>query len=299
MIPAKTERSDELYRDLDLWPMSDVVTTIIAAQQGALQAAKAAAPAFSAAIEALAEKLRAGGRMAYAGAGSSGVIAQLDALELPGTFGIDPHRVPVILAGGPEALLTLPGEAEDDAAAGEQAVDELGLGSPDAIVAVAASGTTPFTLGALRRARARGALTVGIACVAEAPLLTESDHAILIETPPEVVAGSTRMAAGTAQKCALNVLSTGIAVRLGHVYAGLMVNMIPDNLKLKRRAVGIVALAAGVDAATAERALGEADGSLKTAVMLCLARIDADEARVRLASSAGDIRAALARGPMV
>ncbi len=150
-----------------------------------------------------------------------------------------------------------------------------------------------------RRARARGALTVGIACVAEAPLLTESDHAILIETPPEVVAGSTRMAAGTAQKCALNVLSTGIAVRLGHVYAGLMVNMIPDNLKLKRRAVGIVALAAGVDAATAERALGEADGSLKTAVMLCLARIDADEARVRLASSAGDIRAALARGPMV
>src|ERR1700738_1592554 len=137
------------------WPMCDVVTTIIAAQQGALQAAKAAAPAFSAAIEALAEKLRAGGRMAYAGAGSSGVIAQLDALELPGTFGIDPHRVPVILAGGPEALLTLPSEAEDDAAAGEQAVDELGLGSPDAIVAMAASGTTPVPLGARRPSTGR------------------------------------------------------------------------------------------------------------------------------------------------
>ena len=294
MAQAKTERFDHQYRGLDLWPTVEVVSAIAAVQQQALRAVEPAAPALAAAIEDLAGKLKAGGRMAYAGAGSSGLIAQMDALEMPGTFGIGLDRVPVILAGGSGSLLALQGGAEDDIAAAEAAVDQHGLGPKDGLIAVAASGTTPFTLAALRRARARGAVTVGVACAAGSPLLAESHHPILIETPPEVIAGSTRMGAGTAQKCALNILSTGVAVRLGHAYAGLMVNMSPDNAKLKVRAVGIVAEAAGVDSARAEQALDEAGWSVKTAVMLCVARLNADGARARLAESGGDIRAALA-----
>ena len=294
MAQAKTERFDHQYRGLDLWPTVELVSAIAAVQQQALRAIEPAAPALAAAIEDLAGKLKAGGRMAYAGAGSSGLIAQMDALEMPGTFGIGLDRVPVILAGGPASLLALQGGAEDDIAAAETAVDEHGLGPKDGLIAVAASGTTPFTLAALRRARARGAVTVGVACAAGAPLLRDSDHPILIETPPEVIAGSTRMGAGTAQKCALNILSTGVAVRLGHAYAGLMVNMSPDNAKLRVRAIGIVAEAAGVDSARAEQALDEAGWSVKTAVMLCVARLGADAARARLAASGGDIRTALA-----
>ena len=295
MTPATTERSDDLYRDWDLWPIGDQVAAILAAQLQALRAVEPARAALAGAIEALADRLRGGGRMVYAGAGTSGMIAQMDALELPGTFGIPCDRLPVILAGGPDSLRQLAGNVEDDAAAAEAAVDDLAIGPPDGLIAIAASGTTPFTLAALRRARARGAVTVGIACVAGAPLLDESRHPILIETPPEVVAGSTRMGAGTAQKCALNILSTGVATRLGHAYAGLMVNMSADNAKLRQRAAGIVARAVDVDLARAERALEEAGGSIKVAVTQSLAGIGADEARARLAESRGDIRAALAQ----
>ena len=296
MTLATTERSDDLYGSLDLWPTGDLVAAILSVQQQALRALEPARPALAAAIEALAGVMRAGGRMAYAGAGTSGLVAHMDALELPGTFGVGRDRVPVILAGGAEALRTMAGGAEDDAGAAEAAVDALGLGAGDGLVAVAASGSTPFTLAALRRAKARGAVTVGIACVAGAPLLGQSHHPILIETPSEVVAGSTRMGAGTAQKCALNILSTGVATRLGHAYAGLMVNMSADNSKLRRRAAGIVARAAGIDLDEAERALAEAGGSIKVAVTQCVAGVGPDEARARLARSGGDIRAALAPG---
>ncbi len=294
MALATTEKADGRYRGLDLWPTDDVVSAVISVQQEALKAVATSGPAFSPAIEVLAGKLKAGGRMAYVGAGSSGMIAQMDALEMPGTFGIGSEKVPVILAGGPAALLSLAGSTEDDSDAGAAAVDELGLGPADALIAITASGSTPFTLAALRRAKARGVATVAIACAAGAPVLTECDYPILIETPPEVVAGSTRMGAGTAQKCALNILSTGVAIRLGHAFAGLMVNMKPDNAKLRHRAAAIVAEAADVSLAAAEEALEAADWSVKTAVMICLGRLDAEEARVQLARSGGDIRAALA-----
>ena len=293
MTLSKTERPEAAYDDLDLWSTVAVVGGIVSVQREALNAVAASASSFAEAIEALSAVLRAGGRMAYAGAGSSGMIAQLDRLELPGTFGIGLDRLPIILAGGPESLLSLPGEAEDDTVAAEDAVDECGLGPGDAFVGVSASGSTPFTVAALRRARQRGCITVGLACVPKAPLLTESQHAIVVETPPEIVAGSTRMAAGTAQKCALNILSTGVALRLGHVYRGLMVNMSPDNAKLKQRAVAIVARAAAVDPDRAVSALAEADWSIKTAVTLCAGGITAAEARVRLDRSRGDIREAL------
>ena len=293
MTLSKTEATEAVYDDLDLWSTVAVVGAIVSVQREALNAVAAAASQFAEAIEALGRILQAGGRMAYAGAGSSGMIAQLDRLELPGTFGIGLDRLPVILAGGPESLLALAGDAEDDTTSAEVAVDGCGLGPGDALVAISASGSTPFTVAALRRANARGCVTVGLACVPGAPLLTESQHPIVVETPPEIVAGSTRMAAGTAQKCALNILSTGVALRLGHAYRGLMVNMSPDNAKLKQRAVTIVARAAGVDADRAAAALAEAEWSIKTAVTLCAAGVGAGEARARLERSAGDIRKAL------
>ena len=295
MTATTTECADDRYGGLDLWSTSDQVAAILSVQQHALAAVEPARSALAAAIVGLADRLRSGGRMAYLGAGTSGVIAQMDALELPGTFGIGPDRLPVILAGGLQSLVAPAGGSEDDAGAAEAAVDDFDIGPADGLIAVAASGCTPFTVAGLRRAAARGAMTVGIACVPATPLLAASHHPILIETPPEVVAGSTRMGAGTAQKCALNILSTGVAIRLGHAYAGLMVNMTPDNGKLRQRAACIVAKAAGVDPIEAELALAQAGGSVKTAVTLCLAGGDVDAARARLRRSGGDIRAAVAQ----
>lgn len=297
MPTASTERHDERHASLDLWPMPALVTRIVDAQREALRAIEPRAETLAVAVEALAAVLRAGGRMAFAGAGSSGLLVQLEALELPGTFGIPPDRVPVVLAGGDAALRAMPGGAEDDTAAAEAAVDALQLGLGDALVATAASGSTPFTVAALGRARQRGAVTVGIACVAASPLLAGCDHAILVETPPEIIAGSTRMSAGTAQKCVLNILSTGVAVRLGHAYRGLMVNMHPDNAKLRTRAVAIVAQAAGIGPDQALQHLHETAWSIKTAILAGAAALPAESARKLLATSGDDIRAALAGRP--
>lgn len=293
MTAATTERTDTAYDDLDLWSAGALVDAMTASQRDAVAAVAGAAPAMADAIADLASVLRAGGRLAYAGAGSSGLIAQLDRLELPGTFGIPLDRMPLILAGGSDSLQRLAGGAEDDVAAGARAVATDGIGRGDALIALSAGGSTPFTVAVARVAAERGAVTVGIACVADSPLLAACRHPIAIPTPPEVLAGSTRLAAGAAQKCALNILSTGVALKLGHAYRGLMVNMVPDNAKLKRRAVAIVARAADLPPGRAEAALVEADWSIKTAVTLAGAGIGAGEARERLARAGGDIRAAL------
>lgn len=293
MLLATTEIADPRYADVDLWPTAAVVSAIVASQAQGLAAVEQAAPVLAAAIERLADLLAAGGRMAYAGAGSSGAAARMDAMELPGTFGLVPETVPVLLAGELGAELTLDSSREDDEAEAEAGVDRLALGPGDALVAVAASGTTPFTLAALRRANRRGALTVGMACAAGTPLLDEAALPIHLATPPEVVAGSTRLSAGTAQKCALNALSTGVAVRLGHVYAGRMVNLAPENAKLKARAAGIVAALGHVDAERAGDLLDRA-GSIKAAIVMGAAGIDAAEATERLARHRGDLRRTLA-----
>jgi N-acetylmuramic acid 6-phosphate etherase len=295
MPHTNTETSDRRFETLDTWSAAAIVGGAVEMQVGALRAIAPATEALAAAIEAMAAVLAGGGRMIYCGAGSSGLIAQLDAIELPGTFGIDLDRVPVILAGGTAALQEIPSGAEDDREAAAAAVDRLGVGPEDGFVAVAASGRTPFTVAALDRARDRGAVTVGIACVRETPLLEASHHAVLLETPPEILAGSTRMGAGTAQKCALNILSTGVGVRLGHAYAGLMVNMRPENAKLRERAVAIVGKAAAVDATRAARALAESGWSIKTAIVACAAGVDPAMARVRLEETGGHIGPALNR----
>ncbi len=293
MATPTTEQADPRYRAIDTWTSGAVVEAIVGVQRDALEGVARAAESLGSAADALAARLRGGGRMAYAGAGSSGLLAQLDALELPGTYGIALGSVPVLLAGGDAALLEIPPGVEDDAEAGAAGVDRLALGRGDALVALSASGRTPYALGALRQARRRGALTVAIACNGSTPLLEEADHSICLVTPAEVIAGSTRMAAGTAQKCALNALSTLLGIRLGHGYAGLMVNMRPDNAKLRRRAVAIVAEAAHVDTGRAAAALARV-GDIKCAVLLCAGIEDVEAARDRLRRSGGDLRVALA-----
>lgn len=290
-----TEATAESYRGIDLWPSAQILSAIVAAQGAAVAAVEAAVPVLALAGEAIAERMARGGRLIYAGAGSSGLMAQVDALELPGTYGISADRVPVLLAGGDAALLEIPSEAEDDGDAATAAVVGLAVGPLDTLIALSASGRTPYAVAALLAAKARGALTIGVACNGQTPLLDAADYPVLLATPPEVVAGSTRMNAGTAQKCALNMLSTLIGVRLGHVYDGLMVNLQADNLKLKGRAVRIVAQACAMDEARAGDLLARAEGEIKTAIVLNgLAKGTPAEARARLAQHAGDIRAALA-----
>lgn len=296
MRPAATEHVAE-YHDLDIRPTSAVLAAIAGTQRQAVAAVEAAIPSIAIAADVLAARVRAGGRLVYAGAGSSGFLAHGDASELPGTFGLDPGQVRTLVAGRREGVLTLDQADEDDAEQAQADVDALAIESRDTLVGISASGRTPYTVAALDRAGTRGALTIGIACDRDAPLLLAADHPILLDTPPEVIAGSTRLAAGTAQKIALNMLSTVLGLRLGHGYQGLMVNLQADNLKLRRRAVAIVAQAAGVPEEQAAAALAQGRrrqgfGSVKPAILICQGA-SPDEAQALLTSSQGDVRQAL------
>lgn len=294
MSGPRTEEASDLYRDIDTLSGVDVLSLIAATQREAIDAVANAVPELAGAAEAIASGMRRGGRLVYAGAGSSGLLAQVDALELPGTYGIDPEQIVVLLAGGREAMFDIPSKAEDDGDMAAQEVAALGLASADCLVGISASGSTPYVVSALHCARHAGALTVGIASNPNTPLLQNADHPVLLATPPEVIAGSTRMNAGTAQKCALNMLSTLIAIRLGHTFRGLMVNMRADNEKLRRRAVAVVAGAADVDAAAAREALNRAHGSVKPAILLAAGAKSLEEAEAFLKSRGGDVRDALA-----
>jgi N-acetylmuramic acid 6-phosphate etherase len=258
----------------------------------AVAAVRAALPHITAATEAAAERLTNSGRLIYAGAGTSGRVAVQDGTELGPTFNWPPERLLYVLAGGGDAILNSVEGAEDDAVEGAQQMDDANVGADDVVIGVAASGRTPFTLALIQRARERGALTIGLAGNAGSPLLHASEFPILIETGSEVLAGSTRMKAGTAQKAALNLISTGLMIRLGRVYKGLMVDMQTSNIKLKARAARMVAQLAGCDANAAETALGQSGGSIKLAVLLALGKTH-DEAAAMLASSGGNLRKAL------
>jgi len=289
----RTEETSERYRGIDTWPAAEILAAIVAAQREAIDAVGSAIPALARAGEAASERIRDGGRLIYAGAGSSGLLAQVDALELPGTYGLAPEKVQVLLAGGRDALFAIPSEAEDDAGEAEAAVHAVGASAADVLVAVSASGRTPYAVAALKRANACGTLTIAIASNPATPLLELADHPVLLATPPEVIAGSTRMNAGTAQKCALNMLSTLIGMRLGHGFDGLMVNVQADNDKLRRRAVGIVVHAARVSEARATEAIGAAGNEIKPAILLCAGAEGIETARDILASHGGDVRASL------
>ncbi|HVS03343.1 MAG TPA: N-acetylmuramic acid 6-phosphate etherase [Thermoanaerobaculia bacterium] len=279
-------------RDLDRLPPREVVARILEQDAMVAGAVAACADQLGRAVEGVASRLRRGGRLFYVGAGTSGRLAVLDAAEVPATYGTPSELVQVILAGGERAFLGAVEGAEDDAAAGAAAVRQRARAA-DAVVGVAASGTTPFTVAALAAGRELGCLTVAVTAVPSSPLARRAEIAITPETGPEVVMGSTRMKAGTAQKMVLNALSTGVMVVLGRVYSNLMVEMPASNEKLRRRAARMVELAAGVGEEAARRALDAADGEVKRAVAMLRLGLDAAGAGERLARHDGDLRAAL------
>lgn len=260
-----TEGIDPRYAGFDGWTMERRVQALVEANERAVAAASRAVPDLTRAAAGIAERLVLGGRLVYAGAGTSGRLSLQDAAELPPTF--DFTRTEVLLAGGAAAGRTATEGAEDEADAAIAAVDAADVGPVDALVGLAASGRTPFTIAAVRRARERGAFTVGIANNAATPLLDAAEVGVLLDTGPEVVAGSTRMVAGTAQKIALNALSTAPMADLGALHGNLMVAMRPTNAKLRRRAVEIVAAATGTALDGAERALSVCDGDIRTAIV--------------------------------
>lgn len=294
MGTTPTERTHVSAKGFDLRRPYDALDILATAQMGAAWSVRSALDAIARAAEAAAETIATGGRLAYAAAGSSALMAMADALELPGTYGIPRERLKILIAGGLAALTDLAGAPEDDELQAARDVAEAGLKAGDCLIAVSASGTTPYALAAASTARSRGAVVIGIANNPGSRLLEIADIAICLPTPPEVIAGSTRMGAGTAQKIALNMLSTMMATRLGHVHDGFMVNVKADNLKLRERARRIVMAVGGCDAEDAGLWLDRAGGSVKTAILLAAGAENAEIAESLLERAQSRLRPALA-----
>jgi N-acetylmuramic acid 6-phosphate etherase len=273
--------------------LSLFAAAMLASYRRAIESVAAASDDIRAAALRLAVTWRAGGRLIYVGAGSSGLAAAADAAELPGTFGLDENRIAIVLAGGTTEAFRINAGAEDDAAAGEAAIAAFSDLARNAVIAVSASGSTPFTVAAAAEARRRGAFVIGIAHQKGSPLLSGADAPILLESGEEALRGSTRLAAGTAQKAALGMLSTLMGFELGHIHQGLMVNLKADNAKLRDRARGIVAMIAGISEAEAEAALRAAGGQVKPAILIAHGGVSMSEAVGWLAKAEGRIDHAL------
>jgi N-acetylmuramic acid 6-phosphate etherase len=280
-----TERRESRNADIDLLSTVELVALVNDEDARVLPAVRAGSTALAEAIDAIVARLEAGGRLVYAGAGTSGRIALLDASECEPTFGLEPGRV-VAVAAEDDA-------AEDDADGGAAALAALAVSGADAVVAVSASGVTPYTLGAARAAAGAGALLVAVVAVPGSPLGRLARHEIVAETGPELIAGSTRLKAGTAQKLILNAISTVSMIRLGHTYGNLMVGVVAANTKLKARARKVVELATDVSDAEIDAALVAAGGDAKVAIVSLLTGLHADDARRRLESAGGVVRRAL------
>jgi len=293
MAETRTEALHQNAEGLDVQAPEAILASLANAQIEAAKAVHGAIPAIAAAAELIAKQLKSGGRLAYAAAGSSGLMAVADALELPGTFGIARDRIAILIAGGDEAFRTLAGGPEDDTEEASAAIAAADIGTGDCLIAISASGSTPYAVQALQDARRRGAATIAIANNRGAKLFKQADVAILLETPPELIAGSTRMGAGTAQKIALNMLSTLTAIHLGHVHDGYMVNLTADNIKLRERAVRMVAAISGKSRDDAARLLEESGGGVKTAILLAAGAASADAAEKILEGTGQKLRPAL------
>jgi len=292
MSAGGTEGLHDKAKGLDTMVPGDVLSLLSSGQQQAARSVDAARDAIASASLLAADAISRGGRLVYAGAGSSGLMAMADALELPGTYGIEREQIAILFAGGISNLSEMPGAPEDDV---EQArIDaEAVVGAGDCVVVISASGSTPYALGVADFARQKGAKVIAIANNADAKLFDRSDVAILLNTPPEFVAGSTRMGAGTAQKIALNMFSTLMAIRLGHVHDGHMVNLRADNRKLLERAARIVSDVAGVSMDEAGRLVEKASGSVKVAILLGAGAKDKNSAERMLETSGQNLRRAL------
>jgi N-acetylmuramic acid 6-phosphate etherase len=291
-----TEAGGEASLAYDLRSTTELVELMNRADRVVPDAVAGARDELAAAIDAVVEQLRQGGRLVYVGAGSSGRIAAVDASECESTFSTPTGLVVAVVAGGIHASPLEQEAAEDDRDAGRAAMSELAVGPADAVVGISASGRTPYVLGAIETAAQRGATTIGIASVESSELARVVKHEVPVVVGPEFLAGSTRLKAGSAQKLVLNAISTISMIRLGKTFGNLMVDVNATNEKLRARVLRIVETATGVSGARAEAALAAADGNAKIAVVSLLAGVDAGEARARLDAAHGSIRLALDSG---
>lgn len=292
-LGLSTEEVNPASRNLDELSPLEIVQLMNDEDAKVAEAVRHELPHIARAVEAIAGRLRDGGRLIYMGAGTSGRLGVLDAAECPPTFNTPAEMVVGILAGGAGAMVNAVEAAEDDAELGRSDAASLNLSSKDALVGLTASGRTPYVVGALEYAREVGAVAIAVTCNRGSAVEKVADITIAPLTGPEVLAGSTRLKAGTAQKMVLNMLSTGAMVRLGKTYGNLMVDMRPTNAKLRRRAARIVAEATGHDEATALEELTNCNGETRTAIVALLAGVTPEVARTRLANSGGFVRRAL------
>ncbi len=288
-----TEKVNPATIEIDRMSPLEIAQVINAEDAKVAQAIKQVLPHIARAIEAIAARLRRGGRLVYAGAGTSGRLGALDASECPPTFNISQEIVLACIAGGPQALGQAHEDLEDSTEAGQSDMEKLGVSEADAVVGITASGRTPYVRGAIAYAKERGALTIGLACNANTPLEQEVEIIIAPLVGPEVISGSTRLKAGTAQKMVLNMLSTGTMILLGKTFGNLMVDVQATNYKLQQRALSIVRQATGLEEDAARTLLETSGGEVKTAILLARTNIQPEQARERLAAHDYVLRAAL------
>jgi N-acetylmuramic acid 6-phosphate etherase len=295
-IRNTTEERNPRSRGLDLKSTREIVSILNREDARVAPAVARQIPQIARAVDAIVSALGRGGRLLYVGAGTSGRLGMLDASECPPTFGVAAGTVDAVIAGGLGALIHAVEGAEDSAEGGARDLAVKKCSAKDVVVGLAASGTTPYVLGALRHAHERGATTVGVTCNPGSPLARLARIVIVTEVGPEAIAGSTRMKAGTSQKLVLNMLSTAAMVRLGYVYNHWMINVAQTNIKLRQRAQSILEQAADATPASARRALESAGGDLRIALIILKKGVSCAEARQRLLDSGGDLRAALGEG---
>jgi len=288
-----TEERDALTRDIDTLPTLEMLTLMNTEDQKVALAVRDELPNIATAVDAITARLQSGGRLIYIGAGTSGRLGALDASECPPTFGTPPELVIGLVAGGLAALMESVEGAEDDWQGGAAEIAELAVNEKDCVIGIAASGRTPYAIGGLQEAKKRGALTVSIACNHPSPLEELARIGIALVVGPEVVSGSTRLKAGTAQKLVLNMISTAVMIRLGKTYTNLMVDVQPTNAKLRQRARRIVAEVTGLDLQRATEILSACNGEVKTAIVAILAGISPESARIKLHETGGYVRKAI------
>lgn len=293
MKQTLTEERNSLTTDIDTLPTFDMLSLINAEDQKVALAVRGELKQIAAAVDAITERMQRGGRLVYIGAGTSGRLGVLDASECPPTFGTLPEMVVGLIAGGPAALTEAIEGAEDDREGGASEIAEFDLNANDCVVGIAASGHTLYAIGGLEEARRRGALTISVACNRPSPLEDLAEIGIAPIVGAEVISGSTRLKAGTAQKMVLNMISTAVMIRLGKTYSNLMVDVQATNIKLRQRALRIVASATGLGLAQAGELLQASEGEVKTAIVAELAGIPPELARERLRKTGGYVRKAI------
>jgi N-acetylmuramic acid 6-phosphate etherase len=293
LATLSTESVDPRFTEIDRMSVAELAATMNAADATVAASVAAELPSIVPAIEAASERMQRGGRLVYVGAGTSGRMGVLDASECPPTFGTPPELVFGIIAGGPSAIVNPIEGAEDDAEAGRAAIDAADIQPKDTVIGIASSGRTPYVVAAVARARELGALTVGLSCNHGTPLSAAAEMPIEVGVGPEVLTGSTRLKAGTAQKLVLNMFSTIVMVQQGKTYGSLMVDLKPTNRKLRERAVGMVSSIAGVPRDEAAEVLEQAGFDVKTATVMLRLSVDREAASARLAEADGRLRVAL------